>query len=264
MAECDRSTSSTRRTTRLLYELARDCSQCRSREEFCQIARTHARDLLPHTSLIAILGRLDLEHLEIVHMVPVDYPAAGLAALNPLINLRERPAFMHWLRSRKPMVLDLAEDSHLMSQLERNEIEALNLGRVAAHGVIDMAARSGSYFSFSGVARAASKVDVAAILSLVVPHLHQALMSVYAVERDGLKQASKLSPAEQDLIQLVAAGRTNAEIAAARGKSEATVRNQLTSAFRKLGVRNRAEAVRRELSRVHSSVARNSLSAPHV
>ncbi len=190
MAQCERSTNGTRRTTRLLYELARDCSQCRSREVFGQIARTHARALLPHSSLIAVLGRLDLEHLEIVHMVPIDYPAAGIAELKPLINLRERPALMHWLRSREPLLLDLAEDSQLMSPLERYELEALNLGRVAAHGVIDMAARSGSYFSFAGLAPAADRATVAAILNLVVPHLHQALMSVYAAERDQHKQVA--------------------------------------------------------------------------
>lgn len=256
--------SSTRRTTRLLYALARDCSECRSREGLLRIAQTHVRDLLPHSSLLAILGRLDLEHLEIVHMVPVDFPAAGLAALKPLINLRQRPALMHWLRTREPMVLDLADDAQLMSPLERDEIHALCLGRVAAHGVVDMAARSGSYFSFAGVPSSRTKADVGATVNLIVPHLHQALMSVYTAERESIKQAPLLSQAEQDLIHLVAAGRTNAEIASARGTSAATVRNQLTSAFKKLGARNRAEAVRQEFALTHSWVARSSTSGPHL
>lgn len=49
---------------------------------------------------------------------------------------------------------------------------------------------------------------------------------------------------ERELFRWVAAGRTNAEIAALRGRSLATMRNQLHSAYAKLGVANRAEAMR--------------------
>ncbi len=50
-----------------------------------------------------------------------------------------------------------------------------------------------------------------------------------------------LTRAEAAVAQLAAAGRSNAAIAAARGAAARTVANQLASAFRKLGVRSRAE-----------------------
>ena len=53
-----------KRQARLLYQLAQDCSTCRDQHDFERIARTSARELLPHASLIAALGRIDLEHLE--------------------------------------------------------------------------------------------------------------------------------------------------------------------------------------------------------
>jgi glycosyltransferase involved in cell wall biosynthesis/DNA-binding CsgD family transcriptional regulator len=53
----------------------------------------------------------------------------------------------------------------------------------------------------------------------------------------------RLTRAEQHLLQLLAAGRSNDEIAALRRRSAATIRNQLSSLYQKLGVTRRVEAV---------------------
>lgn len=58
---------------------------------------------------------------------------------------------------------------------------------------------------------------------------------------------SSLSPAERDVVAAVVAGRSNAEIAAARGTSPRTVANQVALVFRKLGVGSRSELVARWL-----------------
>lgn len=52
-----------------------------------------------------------------------------------------------------------------------------------------------------------------------------------------------LTPSEQAVLKLLAGGLDNAAIATALGKSEKTVRNQVSSIFSKLGVRTRAEAI---------------------
>ena len=49
----------------------------------------------------------------------------------------------------------------------------------------------------------------------------------------------KLSPAEAVVVAGVARGLSNKEIARELGKSPATVKNQLVSVYRKLGVRSR-------------------------
>ena len=51
-----------------------------------------------------------------------------------------------------------------------------------------------------------------------------------------------LTDRERDVLRLAADGRPNAEIAASLHLAEGTVRNYLSSAIAKLGVRNRAEA----------------------
>jgi DNA-binding NarL/FixJ family response regulator len=50
------------------------------------------------------------------------------------------------------------------------------------------------------------------------------------------------SPREKEVLQLVAGGLTNAEIACRLFLSESTVKSHLSSSFRKLGVSSRAEA----------------------
>ena len=52
-----------------------------------------------------------------------------------------------------------------------------------------------------------------------------------------------LTPRERELVELIAQGRDNAQIAARLGLSEKTVRNHITSIFAKLEVENRAQAI---------------------
>ena len=54
-----------------------------------------------------------------------------------------------------------------------------------------------------------------------------------------------LSEREREVLALMAAGSTNPEIAAALHLSPHTVKEHTSSVYRKLGVRNRIEAVQR-------------------
>lgn len=54
---------------------------------------------------------------------------------------------------------------------------------------------------------------------------------------------ASLTPRERDIVDLIAGGRDNAQIAACLGLSEKTVRNHITSIFSKLEVVNRAQAI---------------------
>jgi DNA-binding CsgD family transcriptional regulator len=55
--------------------------------------------------------------------------------------------------------------------------------------------------------------------------------------------ASRLSPRQREIVDLVAEGRTSKEIAVALGISESTVNWHLANAFERLGASSRAEAV---------------------
>ncbi len=68
-------------------------------------------------------------------------------------------------------------------------------------------------------------------------------MTVYARQSDG--PATPLSPREREVLELIGEGATNREIAERLFLSPHTVKDHTTALYRKLGVRNRAEAARR-------------------
>lgn len=59
------------------------------------------------------------------------------------------------------------------------------------------------------------------------------------------RPAAALSPRERQIVELMAQGSTNGEIAGELHLSPHTVKDHASAVYRKLGVRNRAEAVRR-------------------
>jgi len=65
---------------------------------------------------------------------------------------------------------------------------------------------------------------------------------------------SKLSSTEASILRGVAQGKTNGEIAAERGVTRNAVERRLVSAYQKLGVKTRAQAVY-QLSKAYGDVA---------
>ena len=64
----------------------------------------------------------------------------------------------------------------------------------------------------------------------------------YAIDPAQLEsRPGKLTDAEQDMLARILRGERNAEIAVARGTSVSTVKKQICSLFRRLGVSSRAE-----------------------
>ncbi|WP_295791943.1 LuxR family transcriptional regulator [uncultured Microbacterium sp.] len=85
-----------------------------------------------------------------------------------------------------------------------------------------------------------SHPELAEPLAPVLRQLH--LVTVGDVRGDS---PVALTPTEHELVQLLRRGRTNDEIARARGVSPNTVKSQLRSIYRKLGVATRAEVIGR-------------------
>ena len=217
----------------------------RDEEAFRRLVRDLVRPLLPHALLLAVVGSLDLDHLRINSIVFVDYPSGGNEIIPRTINLRERPIVRRWLWTREPIVVELPRDAGSMSERERFEIETLNLGRLAIHGVLDLTSRAGTYFSFGRVPAEFNEESLMVRLRLLAPILHMGLVNVTGHDPSTEPSAlRKLSKTEEELLRWVAAGRSNREIASLRARSVATVRNQLHSIFVKLGVSSRIEAMR--------------------
>ena len=80
-----------------------------------------------------------------------------------------------------------------------------------------------------------------AVLTLLRPHLDQAYLNA----AQHLHPVRRLTPRQNDLLRLLAAGHTNTQIARRLGISEGTVRTHLENIYRKLHVSSRTAAVTR-------------------
>ena len=229
---------------KLLLRVAQRCAACTTSQDFAALVRSDVRRVLPHQSLLAELARIDLEHLELIHGEAVDYPEHDLKPLKGLTNGRNKPALARWLTTRAPTVLDAETEGSSKSDGGLSGCRYPRIGRMAAHGVFDMGGRSGTFFCFGGLPSALNSGHVSRLLQVLIPHLHQALIACHQASASQRDSKGKLTATEREIMKWVAAGRTNAEIAQLRGRSEATIKNQLTATFRKLGVSNRAAAVR--------------------
>lgn len=68
-------------------------------------------------------------------------------------------------------------------------------------------------------------------------------MTVFAPREE--RPAAELTPREHQIVEMMSSGSTNGEIAGRLHLSSHTVKDHASALYRKLGVRNRAEAVRR-------------------
>jgi DNA-binding CsgD family transcriptional regulator len=80
-----------------------------------------------------------------------------------------------------------------------------------------------------------------ALLVLLRPHLYQACLDAERRRHP----APRLTPRQNELLHLLAAGHTNSQIARRLGISEGTVRTHLENIYDKLGVSSRTAAVTR-------------------
>jgi len=83
-----------------------------------------------------------------------------------------------------------------------------------------------------------------AVLTLLRPHLYQACLDADRRRHP----APRLTPRQEELMRLLAAGHTNAQIARRLGISEGTVRTHLENIYGRLQVTSRTAAVTRVLA----------------
>jgi DNA-binding CsgD family transcriptional regulator len=222
----------------------------RTESDFNDLVINHVALLIPHGTLLAVLGEFTFEHLTIRHCILVRYPEWAFAQIPKAINVRERPVIKRWIKTTDPVIVDVEHDAALLSERELFEIQAFGLGRIAVHGVPDLSYHMGSYFSFAQVNPDMDRAVLSQRLAMICPLLHIALTRVFRQAKGAEMAAYDLTAIERDLLMWLAAGRSNQEMAQLRHRSLSTVRNQLEKLYAKLGVSTRAEAVALVLMRV--------------
>ena len=110
----------------------------------------------------------------------------------------------------------------------------------APPGPVPVLSRTLRLFLFRGPGPDFSERD-RALLTLLRPHLQQAYLDAERLRHP----APRLTPRQKDLLRLLAAGHTNAQIARRLGISEGTVRSHLEDIYGRLNVSSRTAAVTR-------------------
>lgn len=116
----------------------------------------------------------------------------------------------------------------------------LQLSLPAAGGLVGSADRTVRLYLFRGPGPDFGERD-RALLTLLRPHLQQAYLDAER-HHHGTPQ---LTARQWELLRLVAAGHTNAQIARRAGVTEGTVRKHLENIYRRLNVASRTAAVTR-------------------
>ncbi len=130
---------------------------------------------------------------------------------------------------------------------QQPDTRVLFLTSVVDDALLDEAIRTGAHgyllkeIDSHGLVQAIR--DVAAGKSILDPEVTARVMEmVRASSGNGPDPLAVLSPQEQKVLALIAAGRTNKEAGSALNLSEKTVKNYLSSVFEKLHVSRRAQA----------------------
>lgn len=217
----------TARDAQALAALAVACAAARSEAQLGSVGPM-LQALIPHRScVLAVVD--DQGHAPWV----VGAAREGTAACRDAVDSTRLAG---WMISRQPWIA-------MASGPARDEPPGPS-ERLAGHGLIDAGASLGTYAEMTGVPAHWPDRWLRLRLHLVMPHLHQAIVGVR--HRQPIRPARQvmLTEVERELLACLAAGQSNKQIAHARSRSEATIRNQLHALFRKLGVKNRLQAVR--------------------
>jgi DNA-binding NarL/FixJ family response regulator len=157
-------------------------------------------------------------------------------------------------------ILEAKPDVVLVDEMERRErmLELIRALKAAAENITVIVLTLASEEEWldeifaAGATSAVSKATPPASLPTLIRetinghvlHLHKPLGAASAASARPLPQNGPLSPRELEVLQLVAAGSTNGEIARTLWVTEQTVKFHLSNIYSKLQVGNRTEASR--------------------
>jgi hypothetical protein len=197
------------------------------------------RRFFPFQRFLGGYGRLSGGRVLMRNLVTSGHQPPFLASLENAFNLTSRGCFAWWVQNRAAFILDPACPPPFATDRELEEIRRFSLGVVAAHGVVDPFANTGTYISFSGVA-ADDPNRTRASLNLIAPVLHALFL---ATEQAGSPlDLTHYRPAEA-IGRFGTDGTADKTIASRLGISENTVGNHFRGIYERLGISKRSQLI---------------------
>ncbi|RZI43551.1 hypothetical protein EGT07_07165 [Herbaspirillum sp. HC18] len=231
---------------RALLQVAESSLQVGTIPDFKTWISGPVRNYFPHEAMVCAIGQIFGEEVHIRHLLGVNCPDGCIERFGRITSLRERSIVQRWLSQHRAQVIRF-DDMHsdLTPQERENAIE-VGLSNLSAFGCLDVDGHGGTYFSFGQIpgmpsARHAYKLE------LLIPYLHQGLMRAFHNSTGQMSnttgRAASLTRREQEILLLMSTGMSNRAIAEKLSRSELTIQNHVHTILKKLGARNRVEAV---------------------
>jgi len=210
------------------------------------------QSLVPHDVLICALYDANGQVFASEILCPGPLAAAARETITRPYDGLLRQLVALWEQSgRTPMLIDPEGPGTGAAAGVNQMLKTLAFNNLAAHGCWGP---TGALDTFFGFARVAVPLDarLAEAVEIVLPHLRAALIRIQPRKRsvDLASRARRLTGRETEILRLLQDGRSNGEIAVSLRISPLTVKNHVQHVLRKLGVRNRTQAVAVDLARL--------------
>ena len=199
------------------------------------------RQFFPFQRFLGSYGRLAGGRIRMRSLVTSGHEPDFIASLDDAFDLTARGCFAWWVQNRAAFILDPADPPPFATKQELDEIKRFALGSIAAHGVIDPFASTGTYLSFAGIAPD-NPVRTRAALNLIAPVLHALFLATEEVAKPVL-DLSKLTERQRQLVDLALTGLPDKTIATRLGISENTVGNHFRGIYERLGITKRSQLI---------------------
>lgn len=218
-------------------------------EEFEEWVRFDLRHHLPHASLLVTMGKLYGVGSIPTHRIAVDFPLGMVEALKNSAGALDDPLIYGWFRSEKLRHTCVSNiDENGGQQRWRRVLIKYGMRDIIIHGVLNHVAKRFAVFQFFNPHGGGLQCNVKLVSELIAQLSKAAWRTVDSrfVEPSRTligHPTLSLTSTELQIIELLAQGLSNKEIARRRGVSDSTVKTQVQRTGAKLGATRRSEIV---------------------
>lgn len=201
------------------------------------------KDFFPYQSVLLAYGELTAGQATTTHLLTSGHEKNFLDYLPTVYELPDRSSIEWWLSTRQPFFIDPEHPPAYTSAFELEEIARFGLANVVAHGVINIKANAGTYFSFSRVKGPLGEWHLDA-MKLMTPLLNDLLLGhFHHVSAKLPVELDALTVQQRAIVRHLAVGMDDKSIGRTLSITEKTVRNQLCKVYAQLGVHKRSKLI---------------------
>ena len=246
--------------------LAKNAHDLKSICDFKNFMRTSVFSAFNHE--MAVCGIGDLKSRRVIRLININFPARYLNYAVQPNQAIQSPLVHRWIEKQQPIIFHADGPSVDIDTNWLNVVRSCKIQTLATHGVVDPCNQCFSYFGFGNV-DVSTNNDIETKLIELTPILHYALSRVLTLKNytttvndfsenaipyenvslfEKIENPTMVTPREKEIVNWIALGKRNNDIAQILGISQNTVNNHIKSLFKRLDVTSRAQAVSKAAS----------------